>query len=62
MTTYNHMCTVAFTVVSKNDGESLTNEELKAGLLQRVKDLDSSPGEWSEACLPAVDTYIESEG
>ena len=61
MTTYNHMFTVAFTVITKNDGESVTREELREGLLQRIKDLDSSPAEWTEACGYPVDTYIEDE-
>lgn len=59
MTTYNHMCTVAFTVISKNDGESLTPAEPRAGLMQRIKDLDASQDEWVEACCPPVDTYVE---
>ena len=61
MPTYNHMFTIAFTVISKNDGDSVTPEELQAGLSERIRDLNSSPDEWVEACCPPADTYIEEE-
>lgn len=60
MTTYNHMFTVAFTVVTKNDGESVTAEELRAGLLQRIEELDFSEM-WEEAVGLPDDTYTLEE-
>lgn len=58
--TFNHMFTVAFTVISPNDGENVTADELKAGLLKRIQDLDRHD-EWEEACGLPDDTYVESD-
>ncbi len=62
MPRYNHMFLIAFTVVTTNDAESVTADELRAGLRARLADL-SLPGsdEIIEACGMPEDTYIEEE-
>lgn len=61
---YNHMVSIAFTVISDEpDGSDLTPRMLRAALLKRLADLETTvhENEWLEACLPPLDTY-EEEG
>ncbi len=53
---YNHVFTIAFSVESNNDGESVSKEELMEGLLKRVKEIKDT-GEIEEACGVPVDTF-----
>ena len=68
MTKYNHMLEIAFAVITEHeDGEDITWEEVKAGLLKRIDDLDPANNksgyleEYKEATLPILDTYIMDE-
>lgn len=60
MTTYNHMFTVAFTVVSENAGEHVTEQEILDGIANRLHSLVQS-GEAIEAVGLPDDTYIEED-
>jgi hypothetical protein len=60
MKTYNHMFTVAFTVKSPNDGGSVTESEILAGIQSRLDDLRLS-GEAIEAVGLPDDTFIEED-
>lgn len=53
----NHMLTIAFTVISTNDGENLTADELREGLRQRLADL-AEGDEIIEACGLPDDTFV----
>lgn len=54
---YNHMYTVAFTVISSHpEGLDVTPEDFRRALTQRMNDLDLS-GEWDEAVGAPDDTY-----
>lgn len=53
---YNHTMDISFTVISERKWDELTEEELFAGLAERVRQLRRSPGEILEAC-GHVDTY-----
>lgn len=58
MPRYSHMFDIAFTVMSENNGESITADELIGGIKRRVKDLcNSSVEETIEACGLPHDTY-----
>lgn len=60
MTIYNHMFTLAFSVEtprSGREGDEVTADELKAGLLKRIQDLDENH-EWLEATGAPDDTYV----
>lgn len=61
MPRYNHMFTIAFTVVTENDAENVTAAELREGLQRRLKELrvDGDYDEIIEACALPEDTYIE---
>ncbi len=59
--TYNHMFTIAFTVVTPNNGENVTADELRKGLHNRLLNL-AAGDEIIEACGLPHDTYIEDEG
>lgn len=53
---YNHVCTIAFSVISDTeDGSDITPAMLREELLRRVSDLPED--EWLEACLPIWDTF-----
>lgn len=56
-TLYNHACDIAFSVVSYNDGEHLTAQELRDALLKRIESLDDD--EIIEAVGMPFDTYEE---
>jgi len=58
---YNHAFTIAFTVISDNDGEHVTKQELVAGVLRRVADLVENGDEIIEACGLPFDTYQEDD-
>lgn len=52
MPRYNHMFDIAFEVISDHpEGEDVTPEMLKAGLLRRIEQLGDGPGQdsWAEA-------------
>ena len=57
---YNHAFTIAFSVVSRNDAESVTGQELRAGLARRMRELSRRDGydEIEEACGLPHDTFI----
>ena len=62
MPVYNHMFTIAFTVVSENDGEHVTEQELLDGLANRLQTLAASGNdEIVEAVGLPDDTHIEEE-
>lgn len=68
MTKYNHMLNINFEVITEHeDGEDMTWEHVKAGLLKLINDLDPANNEsgyleeYKEATLPAIDTYIMDE-
>lgn len=54
--TYSHLCTLAFTVVTGNDAENITPDELRTAIRLRLEDLERSADrgheEILEACLP----------
>jgi hypothetical protein len=54
---YNHMFTIAFTVISEREGADVTDGELIDGLNQRILDITINK-EVQEACQPAIDTCI----
>lgn len=60
MTIYNHMYTVAFTVVSENDGENVTEQEILDGLGKRLTEL-AVTGTAIEAVGLPDDTFVEEE-
>lgn len=62
MTTYNHLYSIAFSVISKDPGANdVTTDMLRAGLMDRIKQLDNDPRvsdcEWFEACNNEQDSY-----
>lgn len=69
MPRYNHMYTIAFTVISEQeDGSDVTANHLRAGLLTRIVSLDDTlgqfnrvDGEWIEAVGAPHDSYLEEE-
>jgi hypothetical protein len=54
---YSHAYTIAFTVISEHEGEDVTVDELRFGVLNRLLDLEKHPGEIIEACGLPYDTY-----
>lgn len=59
---YNHMMTIAFTVISPRKGDELTGEEIREGLLRRVQEIKHDDALVIEACGMPDDTYeIEPE-
>lgn len=64
MAKFNHMVSVAFSVVSDDEhGNDFTPGMLKEALLRRVADMDNSPqgSEWLEAIGAPEDTFPEEE-
>ena len=61
MTTYNHMFSIAFTVVSENDGENVTTQELLDGLANRLAMLAAKGDEIIEAVGMPHDTFVEGD-
>lgn len=59
MTVYNHMCDVAFTVLSANPDEPTTAEMIK-GLERRLANLKENPDEANEA-FGVVDMYEDED-
>lgn len=62
MTIYNHAFTIAFSVVTRNPGESVTAAELRAGLERRLREMIRSADydEIVEACGMPCDTFLYS--
>lgn len=60
---YNHAFTLAFTVITPNDGENVTAQELRDAVSRRLIELrvDGDHDEIIEACGLPFDTYIEGE-
>jgi hypothetical protein len=59
---YNHLVTIAFSIVSDHvGGEDFTPAMLKEALFARIRDLDTSTDgvEWLEAVGAPCDTYEE---
>ena len=56
---YDHAFALGFSVHSDHDAENVTVQELWAGLVRRVDDLQSVPGELAEACGLPFDTVEE---
>lgn len=56
MKKYNHAFTIAFEVLSDNEGEDVTADELKEGLANRLRSLKHGD-EILEACDLPYDTY-----
>lgn len=57
MPTYNHMFDIAFSLESEDpDANDVTPAMLRAGLIERIKDLDKS-GEWDQCPCGLCDTY-----
>jgi hypothetical protein len=54
---YNHAFDIAFEVISNNDGEHVTADELFEGLMYRVATLAGNKEELIEACGLPFDTY-----
>lgn len=64
MPKFNHVVSVAFTVISEEeDGSDFTPEMIKDALNARIRDLDNSPqkSEWIEAVGVPEDTQEEPE-
>ena len=68
MTKYNHALTIAFEVITEDEYcEDMTYEDMKAGLLKRIEDLNPANNPWGnlteykEATLKPFDTYIIDE-
>jgi hypothetical protein len=62
MTRYNHMFSIAFSVVSNEpDGSDVDAAMLRAALLRRIADLEAEPvsDSWEEACGAPDDSYEE---
>lgn len=60
MTIYNHIFTIAFTVVSENDSENVTEQEILDGLANRLQRLVQA-GNAIECVGMPDDTFIEEE-
>lgn len=56
---YNHALDLGFTVVSDHNADTLTSEEILAGLRYRLEELEKDPGQILEAC-GTFDTYENS--
>lgn len=66
MKRYNHLYSLAFSVVSnEKDGADVTPDMLRAALSERIRKLDADPNsaacEWFEACNNESDTYEVEE-
>ncbi len=63
MPAYNHMFTIAFSVVTKNQPENVTANELRVGIIKRLYNLQLTAEQGRdgmiEACGYADDSYIE---
>mgnify|MGYP000577908318 CR=1 FL=1 len=58
---FNHAFDLAFEVISnQEDGEDVTPEMLKEGLLKRIENMDLA-NEWLEACGGPFDTHVEGK-
>lgn len=62
MSRYNHLYTIAFSVMSNDpDADDVTPDMLRAALWARIRQLDSdhtlSACEWFEACNNERDSY-----
>ena len=54
---YNHAFDIAFEVISDNDGENVTADELLEGLMYRIASMMGNKEEIVEACGLPSDTY-----
>ena len=57
---FNHAFSIAFSVDTAHEAESVTDAELFAAVRRRLRDLRANPGEIQEACGAADDTYINN--
>lgn len=62
MPTYNHLYTIAFSVISDDpNADDVTADMLRAGLRDRIRQLDNDPNvrdcEWINACDNERDSY-----
>jgi len=60
MKTYNHMYTIAFELISENDGEDVTEQEILDALGKRLQEL-ARTGTAVEAVGMPDDTFVEEE-
>lgn len=59
---YNHAYTIAFSLISKNAGENVTEAEILAGLKNKIKEFISCPGSLEENAGLPFDSYtVEGE-
>lgn len=62
MKKYNHAFEICFSLNSDNEGNKVTNEELRIGLLKRIADIEEEGGDYIEACDNSYDSYENEQG